>query len=31
LRKFLNFIFGMCRSQHDIQVHSKGLGGRTSK
>jgi hypothetical protein len=20
LRKFLNFIFGMCRSQHDIQV-----------
>jgi hypothetical protein len=31
LRKFLNFIFGMFRSQHDIQVHNKGLGGRTSK
>jgi hypothetical protein len=23
LRKFLNFIFGMCRSQHDIQVEQQ--------
>jgi hypothetical protein len=31
LRKILNFIFGMCKSQHDIQVSNKGLGGQTSK
>jgi hypothetical protein len=23
LRKFLNFIFGMCRSHHDIQVEQQ--------
>jgi hypothetical protein len=23
LRKFINFIFGMCRSQHDIQVEQQ--------